>query len=151
MNVALWAEIRRLAEIEKHSGRVIARRLHCSRHTVAAALELAQPPTPEPTRRDSLLDPYLEQIQEQLRTILQHYPGIQSEVVTFLGDRISESLSGETAQVAIKIFGDDLDALDKTADKVTAALGKVNGIVDLQFKRHVVKAYPVTDKIYQGV
>jgi CzcA family heavy metal efflux pump len=73
--------------------------------------------------------------QEELRGILAHYPGIQSEVVTFLGDRISESLSGETAQVAIKIFGDDLDALDKTAAKVTAALGKIKGIVDLQFKR----------------
>jgi Cu/Ag efflux pump CusA len=73
--------------------------------------------------------------QDQLREILKQYPGIQSEVVTFLGDRISESLSGETAQVAIKIFGDNLDTLDKTADKVTATLGKVKGIVDLQFKR----------------
>jgi CzcA family heavy metal efflux pump len=73
--------------------------------------------------------------QDQLREILKQYPGIQSEVVTFLGDRISESLSGETAQVAIKIFGDNLDSLDKTADKVTATLGKVKGIVDLQFKR----------------
>jgi Cu/Ag efflux pump CusA len=73
--------------------------------------------------------------QEQLRGILERYPGIQSEVVTFLGDRISESLSGDTAQVVIKIFGDDLDTLDRTADRVTAALGKVPGIVDLQFKR----------------
>jgi CzcA family heavy metal efflux pump len=73
--------------------------------------------------------------QEALRGILEHYPGIQSEVVTFLGDRISESLSGETAQVAIKVFGDDLDALDATGNQVLAALGKVNGIVDLQFKR----------------
>src|SRR5262249_28276232 len=72
---------------------------------------------------------------EQLRRILAHYPGIQSEVVTFLGDRISESLSGETAQVAIKIFGNDLDALDRTAEQVSAALGRVKGIVDLQFKR----------------
>ena len=48
--------------------------------------------------------------QEELRGILEHYPGMQSEVVTFLGDRISESLNGETAQVAIKVFGDDLDA-----------------------------------------
>ena len=73
--------------------------------------------------------------QEELRGILEHYPGIQSEVVTFLGDRISESLSGETAQVAIKVFGDDLDVLDATGAKVAAALGKVKGIVDLQFKR----------------
>lgn len=34
MNVALWAEICRLAEIEKLSRRAIARRLHCARHTV---------------------------------------------------------------------------------------------------------------------
>lgn len=73
--------------------------------------------------------------QEQLRRILDHYPGIQSEVVTFLGDRISESLSGDTAQVSIKIFGDDLDALDRTAERVTAALARVRGIVDLEFKR----------------
>jgi CzcA family heavy metal efflux pump len=76
-----------------------------------------------------------EVAQEQLRDILRHYPGLQSEVVTFLGDRISESLSGQTAQVAIKIFGADLDVLERTADKVVATLGKVKGIVDLQFKR----------------
>jgi len=73
--------------------------------------------------------------QEELRKILEGYPGVQSEVVTFLGDRISESLSGVNAQVAIKIFGQDLDTLDTTADKVLRALGKVPGILDLQFKR----------------
>jgi CzcA family heavy metal efflux pump len=73
--------------------------------------------------------------QEQLRDIMGHYPGIQTDVVTFLGDRISESLSGETAQVAIKVFGDDLDAIDTTADKVAAAVGKISGVVDLEFKR----------------
>ncbi len=74
-------------------------------------------------------------VQEELRGILEKYPGVQSEVVTFLGDRISESLSGETAQVAVKIFGDDLDALEATADKLVGVLGKVPGVVDLQFKR----------------
>ena len=63
MNVALWAEIRRLAEIEKLSGREIAQRLHCSRHTVNAALDLTQPPASAPVRRKSLLDPYVERIQ----------------------------------------------------------------------------------------
>jgi transposase len=79
MNVALWAEIRRLAEIDKLSGRLIARRLHCSRHTVAAALELQQPPTPRTcahagVRRDSLLDPYLDQIKD----LLSHYPDLSA-------------------------------------------------------------------------
>jgi transposase len=66
MNVALWAEIRRLSEIEKLSGRAIAQRMHCSRHTVANALNLQQPPTSAPTPRQSLLDPYVERIKELL-------------------------------------------------------------------------------------
>jgi CzcA family heavy metal efflux pump len=73
--------------------------------------------------------------QEALRSVLEKYPGIQGEVVTFLGDRISESLSGETAQVAIKVFGDDLDNIDSAANRIVGVLGKVPGIVDLQFKR----------------
>jgi len=75
------------------------------------------------------------QAQDQLREIIAKYPGVQSEVVTFLGDRISESLSGETAQVAIKVFGDDLDEIDRTAEHITATLGSIKGIVDLQFAR----------------
>ncbi|MGP0011224.1 IS21 family transposase [Pseudomonas sp.] len=66
MNVALWAEIRRLSEIENLSGRAIAQRMHCSRHTVANALNLQQLPTSARTRRQSLLDPYVERIKELL-------------------------------------------------------------------------------------
>jgi CzcA family heavy metal efflux pump len=84
-------------------------------------------------KRDAAVDQV--QAQEDLRAILQRYPGVQSEVVTFLGDRISESLSGTGAQVAIKVFGDDLDVLDQTAGKLAGALGSIPGVVDLQFKR----------------
>src|SRR5262249_20166554 len=73
--------------------------------------------------------------QAQLRSILERYVGMQTEVVTFLGDRISESLSGETAQVVVKVFGDDLDALDTSAGEIVGVLSKLPGIVDLQFKR----------------
>ena len=69
MNVALWAEIRRLTEIDQLSGWQIAKQLHCSRHTVAAALKMEQPPTPQAARRASLLDPYLEQIQKLLAKV----------------------------------------------------------------------------------
>ena len=74
MNVALWAEIRRLTEIDKLSGRVIARRLHCSRHTVAKALELQQPPARQAAPRASLLDPYLDQIKD----LLAKYPDLSA-------------------------------------------------------------------------
>ena len=72
--------------------------------------------------------------EDALREILAHYPGLQTEVVTFLGDRISESLTGETADIAIKVFGDQLDTLDATGQRIAAALRGTPGIADLQFK-----------------
>jgi Cu/Ag efflux pump CusA len=66
---------------------------------------------------------------------MAHYPGVQSQVVTFLGDRISETITGQRAQVAIKLFGDDLDSLDKTANRIVTVLASEHGIVDLQFKQ----------------
>lgn len=82
---------------------------------------------------DSGIDP--EAAQAAVRSIVEQVPGMQTEVVTFLGDRISESLTGETGQVVIKLYGDDLELLDRSADKVVAALHDVPGIIDLQFQK----------------
>src|SRR5207237_10106176 len=62
-------------------------------------------------------------------------PALLYSVATFTGDRLSERLSGEPAQFAITVFGDDLDVLEATGAGVAAALARVKGIVDLQFKR----------------
>lgn len=74
MNIGLWAEIRRLAEVEKLSRRAIARRLRCSRTLVAAALELDQPPSRPVTRRPSRLDPYKAKIE----ALLAKYPDLSA-------------------------------------------------------------------------
>jgi transposase len=100
MNVALWAEIRRLAEIDKLSARVIARRLHCSRHTVAAALELTQPPSsqassqPPSACRASLLDPYVDQIKD----LLTRYPDLSA---VRIHEEIARGPQGYTGSVII--------------------------------------------------
>ena len=44
MKVSLWAEIRRLYEVEGLKRRAIARRLHCCTKTVAKALTLLRAP-----------------------------------------------------------------------------------------------------------
>ncbi|MEZ5433569.1 MAG: efflux RND transporter permease subunit [Verrucomicrobiales bacterium] len=61
-------------------------------------------------------------------------PGLRSEVLTFLGDRIGETISGETAQVVVNVFGDDLDKLDAVALRIQDALSNVKGSVDVQVK-----------------
>ena len=74
MNVGLWAEIRRLAEIEKLSGRAIARRLRCSRHLVTVALRLDQPPARQVGRRASLLDPH----KAKINALVAKYPELSA-------------------------------------------------------------------------
>ena len=60
MNVAQWAEIRRLSEVEKLSGRAIALRVGCSRRTVGRALSMQQAPLPgrQVQPRACVLDPF---------------------------------------------------------------------------------------------
>ena len=94
MNVALWAEIRRLAEIEKLSGRAISRRLRCSRHTVAAALELDQPPGREVQRRTSLLDAYRAKID----ALLVKYPELSAVRIR---EEIARGPDGYTGSVSL--------------------------------------------------
>jgi transposase len=89
VKVALWAEIRRLAEIEKFSGRTIARQLHCSRHTVAAALELDQPPARRISRRASLLDAHRSKID----VLLAKYPELSA---VRIHEEIAHGLDGYT-------------------------------------------------------
>ncbi len=70
--------------------------------------------------------------QAAIRAVLQHYPGLRSEVLTFLGDRLSESLSGETAPVTINVFGPELDELDRVADEIAAVARAVPKASDVQ-------------------
>src|SRR5215469_2134368 len=72
--------------------------------------------------------------QDAIRQILARYQGVETEVTTFLGDRISESLTGDTSDISVKIFGDQLDALDQSANRIMGALNGMPGIADLQFK-----------------
>ena len=89
-------------------------------------------------------DPDLDQekIQNQIRDALAKYPGVQTEVLTFLGDRIGETIAGETAQVVVNVFGDDLDVLDAKANEVAQALSHVAGAADVQ-----VAAPPGTPRV----
>jgi len=74
MKVSLWAEIRRLHEIEKLSARAIATRLQCSRHTVRKALLMVAPPRQTLESRSSVLDPYHPRID----ALITKYPELSA-------------------------------------------------------------------------
>lgn len=75
-----------------------------------------------------------EEILTRIRAVLDSYPGVSTEALTFLGDRIGESLSGETAAVAIGIYGPDLDILDRVGGQVVKVIEAVPGAADVQLK-----------------
>jgi CzcA family heavy metal efflux pump len=75
-----------------------------------------------------------EKLMKDIDELLKKFPGINSEVTTFLGDRIGETISGETQPVVVNVFGDDLDLLDAKAREVERVLNSVPGHTDVRVK-----------------
>jgi CzcA family heavy metal efflux pump len=73
-----------------------------------------------------------DRAEQEIRDLLEPVPGITSEVLTFLGDRIGESISGETASVVVSLYGDDLELLDAKSAQLASALKAVPGAIDVQ-------------------
>lgn len=73
-----------------------------------------------------------EQVLELLQDAVKaEVAGADVEVEQPLAHLISHLISGSTAQIAIKVYGDDLDTLERTADRIKAVAGKVTGVSSL--------------------
>ena len=69
----------------------------------------------------------LDAIQERLRDLNSEFPGFAFEPMPFLTERIKETLSGNPAALAVKIFGADLEQLDAVALQIARVLNSVPG------------------------
>ena len=65
---------------------------------------------------------------DRLRAELAEIPGIEYEAEQPLAHLISHMLSGVTAQIAIKIYGDDLDILRQKATEIKSAIAGIPGL-----------------------
>jgi CzcA family heavy metal efflux pump len=75
-----------------------------------------------------------ETVQDDLRAILSRFPGVNFAIRGFLTERIEETLTGSTAEVVVRVFGDDLDSLDLAARQVAEELHQVRGATDVQYE-----------------
>lgn len=73
-------------------------------------------------------------ILDEIREVLLAFPGINSEVNTFLTERIDETISGYTSPVVVNVYGKDLPALDHKAKQIAAVMRKIEGAADVQLR-----------------
>jgi CzcA family heavy metal efflux pump len=74
------------------------------------------------------------EITDRVHDLLASTPGVQFEMLTFLGDRISETLTGETAPVVVNLFGPELETLDAKAIEIARTVSSVRGASEVQVK-----------------
>ncbi len=69
-----------------------------------------------------------------IRNTLSQFSGLSFSVLTFLTERIEETISGYTASTVVNIYGNDLDQLDREAQQVARVLNGVPGATDVQIQ-----------------
>src|SRR5262249_11314407 len=62
-----------------------------------------------------------------VKTVLKNVAGFSFDVMPFLTERIKETISGTYGSVAVKVYGDDLGAIDRAAQSIAIALNAVSG------------------------
>ncbi|MFV0146023.1 CusA/CzcA family heavy metal efflux RND transporter [Empedobacter falsenii] len=78
-----------------------------------------------------------EEIIQEMRDKLNHYPGIVFGFSQPIQDNVEEYVAGVKSSLVIKIFGDDLYDLEKYANKVALSIEKVNGITDINVYKNI--------------
>lgn len=79
-----------------------------------------------------------EEFMEDIREKLASIPGVAFTVGQPLGHRIDHMISGTRANIAIKIFGDDLSTLYTTGKRIEAAIGDIPNLVDVTTEEQIV-------------
>ncbi len=83
------------------------------------------------------LDRSMAEIQADIRSRLVNLPAAIA-IGQPISHRIDHMLSGVRSQIAIKIFGDDLDVLRSQADLLRSKLAGIEGLVDLEIEKQVL-------------
>jgi len=76
-----------------------------------------------------------DQIAEEIRKRIATLPGLNVVIAQPISDRVDEMVTGVRADVAVKIFGDDLPTLIAKAGEIAKAATTVRGLGDVKIDR----------------
>jgi cobalt-zinc-cadmium resistance protein CzcA len=74
-------------------------------------------------------------IGEEVRKIVTSFPGVNPVMAQPISDRVDEMVTGVRADIAVKIFGDDLDTLIRKGDEVARVANQIRGTGDIKVDR----------------
>ena len=78
-----------------------------------------------------------DELIEELRHKLSAIPGANIEIGQPISHRIDAMLSGSKAQIAIKLFGDDLSKLYQLGSQIKNCISNIEGVVDVNLEQQV--------------
>ena len=81
--------------------------------------------------------PYEETV-SKIQSVVDGYPGLYRDLLTYLKERIKEVLSGGSGAIVVRIFGSDLDVLRAKAQEVGGAIASIGGVTNLQVEPQVL-------------
>ncbi|MDX2268484.1 MAG: CusA/CzcA family heavy metal efflux RND transporter [Bryobacter sp.] len=92
-----------------------------------------------------------ERITEEVRNRLRRIPGANVVMAQPISDRVDEMVTGVRADVAVKIFGDDLQVLLEKANEIAKVARKVRGTQDIKVDRLGGQQYLTLDIDRQAI
>ncbi|WP_043007398.1 efflux RND transporter permease subunit [Comamonas testosteroni] len=99
----------------------------------------ADPAGPNESDPIVLLDPESkrsqDEIDEDIRQRLSKIPGVQIVLSQPISERVDEMVTGVRSQLAVKVFGDELEDLKEVSEQVARILKSVSGSTDIRVER----------------
>lgn len=83
---------------------------------------------------DSPYEPTVARIQG----VVEGYPGLQRDVLTYLKERIKEVLTGAGATIVVRIYGPGLGVLREKAAEVGRTMSEIQGVTNLKVEPQVL-------------
>ena len=89
---------------------------------------------PEGWDQDDIADVMRDKLNSSL-------PGVQVVMAQPISDRVDEMLTGVRSDLAVKVFGDDLEKLKATANDIAKVAGSIKGSQDIRVERLTGQQY----------
>jgi len=74
----------------------------------------------------------------QVQDVVDGYPGLYRDLLTYLTERIKEVLTGTSSSIVVRVFGPNMEQLRATAQEVAAQMQGIDGVTTLKVEPQVL-------------